>query len=181
MGTNTNSDGDGTKEGGFSANAYLTKSLGGGSGLDTSLASLSDFNDGRMVLLNNDGSIAIESRFADGDVHDAIPTAMMYQREPYSWDSRQCKGTRLGGGFDGIALSPDASTLVVAQQSALFQDGPTATYLKSSPARLLFYDIKNIDNETLGGSTPQLHLKQTIVYHVSPVLERPATRKTSFR
>jgi hypothetical protein len=106
---------------------------------------------------------------------------MKYSREPYSWDSRQCRGTRLGSGFDGIALSPDGLTLLVAQQSALFQDGPVATFLKPSPVRLLFYDVVAASDATPGAATPRLRLRRTIVYLVSPVLDRPDSRNTPSR
>ncbi|MEO7761391.1 MAG: esterase-like activity of phytase family protein [Casimicrobiaceae bacterium] len=50
------------------------------------------------------------------------------------------RGVRRNLAFEGLAFSPDFSTLYVATESALLQDGPVATLTNSSPTRILEYD-----------------------------------------
>ena len=50
------------------------------------------------------------------------------------------RGIRRNLGFEGLAFSPDYSTLYVALENALLQDGSNATLSSPSPTRIIEYD-----------------------------------------
>lgn len=51
------------------------------------------------------------------------------------------RGVRDNLGFEGLALSPDGTTLYAATENALVQDGDKASLTAGSPARLLVLDL----------------------------------------
>jgi hypothetical protein len=51
------------------------------------------------------------------------------------------RGVRGNLGFEGLALSPDGTTLYAATENALLQDGDKASLTAGSPARLLVLDL----------------------------------------
>jgi hypothetical protein len=75
------------------------------------------------------------------------------------------RGTRPNLAFEGITLSADGQTLVVANEQALAQDGPLATADAGSPVRLLRYDLRGGPGAARPG--PQ------VVYQTEPVFARP--------
>ena len=54
--------------------------------------------------------------------------------------SAQNRGIRRNLGFEGVAFSPDYTTLYAMTENALLQDGPAATLTEPSPSRLLAFD-----------------------------------------
>ena len=51
------------------------------------------------------------------------------------------RGIRRNLAFEGLAFSPDYTTLFVATENALLQDGPVASLTASSPSRIIAYDF----------------------------------------
>jgi hypothetical protein len=53
------------------------------------------------------------------------------------------KGVRFNLAFESLNPTPDGRSLVTANEGALFQDGPAATFTNGSLARILTYDLRN--------------------------------------
>ncbi|CAH1670126.1 MULTISPECIES: esterase-like activity of phytase family protein [unclassified Chelatococcus] len=51
------------------------------------------------------------------------------------------RGPRNNLAFEGLALTPDAATLIVALENALVQDGPKASLTETSPVRVATFDV----------------------------------------
>jgi hypothetical protein len=51
------------------------------------------------------------------------------------------RGIRDNLAFEGITFTPDFSTLYVATENALLQDGPMATFDERSPSRIIEFDF----------------------------------------
>ena len=72
------------------------------------------------------------------------------------------RGTRSNLAFEAMALSPDGTTLFVANEQALVQDGPLATPDAGTDVRLLRYDLR-------GAPRPGAE----VVYRTEPIFARP--------
>ncbi|MBS7703938.1 esterase-like activity of phytase family protein [Chelatococcus asaccharovorans] len=72
------------------------------------------------------------------------------------------RGPRNNLAFEGLALSPDAQTLIVALENALIQDGPKASLTETSPVRIATFDIAS------GQPGPEW------VYVTDPIPQAPA-------
>lgn len=72
------------------------------------------------------------------------------------------RGPRNNLAFEGLALSPDAQTLIVALENALIQDGPKASLTETSPVRVATFDIAS------GQPGPEW------VYVTDPIPQAPA-------
>jgi hypothetical protein len=71
------------------------------------------------------------------------------------------RGIRRNLGFEGLAFSPDYSTLYVATEAALLQDGPIASLTSTSPTRIIEYDY------------PEGIVRAEYVVDVSPIPAAP--------
>lgn len=54
-------------------------------------------------------------------------------------------GVRFNLGFESLNITPDGRNLVTAGEAALFQDGPAATFTNGSLARILVFDIDQME------------------------------------
>jgi hypothetical protein len=73
------------------------------------------------------------------------------------------RGTRRNLAFEAMALSPDGSTLFVANEQALTQDGPASTPDEGTNVRILRYDLR-------GAPRPG----SEVVYRTERIFARPA-------
>ncbi|CAH1660546.1 Phytase-like domain-containing protein [Hyphomicrobiales bacterium] len=73
---------------------------------------------------------------ADGHFLREIKLPARYR---VSIDSKH--GPRNNLAFEGLALTPDAGTLVIALENALVQDGPKASLTETSPVRVATFDV----------------------------------------
>jgi len=78
--------------------------------------------------MNLDGSYVREFATPDSFHPDGVGAA-------------QTKGVRNNLGFESAALTPDGSTLYVATESALLQDGPIASFAAGAIARVIEFDV----------------------------------------
>ncbi|HBR4425461.1 esterase-like activity of phytase family protein [Klebsiella pneumoniae] len=83
--------------------------------------------------------------------------------EGYSVDSKKedPEGFRSGISWEGLSFTPDNHYLYVAAEGALKQDGPLASPVNSSPARILKFRYNG------GDKKPQL--EKSFLYNVDPV------------
>nr|WP_287859229.1 esterase-like activity of phytase family protein [Klebsiella sp.] len=83
--------------------------------------------------------------------------------EGYSVDSKKedPEGFRSGISWEGLSFTPDSQYLYVAAEGALKQDGPLASPMNSSPARILKFRYNGDDKK------PQL--EKSFLYNVDPV------------
>ena len=53
------------------------------------------------------------------------------------------RGVRFNMAFESLNVTPDRSTMVTANEGALWQDGPASSFTNGSLARILLYDVPN--------------------------------------
>ena len=75
------------------------------------------------------------------------------------------RGTRPNLAFEGMTLSADGQTLVLANEQALAQDGPLATPDAGTDVRLLHYDLRGGPGAARPG--------REVVYQTEPIFARP--------
>jgi hypothetical protein len=75
------------------------------------------------------------------------------------------RGTRPNLAFEGMTLSADGQTLVLANEQALAQDGPLATFDAGTNVRLLHYDLR----AGPGAARPG----REVVYQTERIFARP--------
>ena len=80
---------------------------------------------------------AIDEYSSTGSFLRRLPLPDHFVPEPTGPVSR---GARGNAGFESLTLSPDADRLFTATETALIQDGPTATFEAGTETRLLEYD-----------------------------------------
>ncbi len=102
------------------------------------------------IALHPDGSLYLSS---EGVPHRGIDplvarfsldgsyTGQLSLPKHYLPDGDGAHGVRDNHGFEGLSLTPDNTTLFVATESALLQDGPPADLERGSLARLLEFDL----------------------------------------
>jgi 3-phytase len=112
-----------------------------------------------IVLLPNDELLITSERdrnnrpwirrFAlDGSLLGELPTPTKFQPifEPDSAGRNVIvRGTRNNVGFEGITVSPDATTMYVVNEEALGQDGPLATVSVGTNVRIVEYGLRGRD------------------------------------
>ena len=101
------------------------------------------------IALSPDGDLYISS---EGQIRSRVPLFVRrYSRAGefvdelrlptyYQPTEDRSSGPRHNLGFEGLGLTPDGSTLFVAMENALLQDGPAASRDRGSPSRILVFD-----------------------------------------
>ena len=76
------------------------------------------------------------------------------------------RGVRTNLGFEGMALADDGATLYIANEEAIGQDGPIATFEAGTNVRVVRYD--------LGGGPGAARPGPEYVYRVEPIFAEPS-------
>jgi len=162
---------------------FALEGLGGSLRVDTlSVVSLSmapgdTRPDHEGIVLLPDGTFAVSAEGTDreprlppsiniygrhGDFVSRLPVPDLFVPEPTGPATR---GARGNAGFESLTLSPDGDRLFTAAETALIQDGDTATFEAGARTRILEYAARR------GAFEPA----RQFAYDLEPVQKPPAT------
>jgi len=128
---------------------------------DSDLEDLVLLPDGDLLITSerDRNNIPWVRRFAlDGRLLGELPL-------PDAFVPAEGRGTRPNLAFEGMTLSADGQTLVLANEQALAQDGPLATPDAGTRVRLLHYDLRGGPGAARPG--------REVVYQTEPIFARP--------